>query len=304
MTPHPTHSDGSADPPGPADPADPITQANELFAHGLLLVAAPGEAAARDARIRRVLDELKAARRWTIPFPRFRALAAAAVIGLAGLTVVILFSATEQRAQALLRESITALRAAAVRRYVALRQDAQTGRYVRSTSIDSAGDGRLLVRHRLPDADGELVMGRDEIGYWHLRRDRSVARGDQLPGMPLWATVGPVSFFTHPLDDVLEELARTYTLTRLEPAPLPGRTGPALIRVVAQRDKAGTEARRIEVWIDPETHIPERIELSDFPPPPGGVTRRGHPPPPASVVIERVSDEIEPDWFSPERWAR
>jgi hypothetical protein len=101
----------AGDPPGPSEDGDAVARAHELFAHGLLVVASPGEPAAREARIRRVLDALdtRAAAGWRMVLLRFRPLAAAAALLLAGLTALVFFVAAEPRAHAILRESIAAL---------------------------------------------------------------------------------------------------------------------------------------------------------------------------------------------------
>lgn len=296
----------------PLEGAAPRDTASELFAHGLLAhlnAEHPAQTARRVTRAMHAIDREQAeARRFRLPAAR--PLAAAAALLLVAAVAAWFLTHTEPAAQALIRASIAALRTPGERRYEARRQRPEDEGFTLSTTIDSRHAGLILVRHRPPNAGTDLIAGRDAAGPWHLRHDGTISREGGLPGIPRWATIGGasdgVSLFADPLDVVLEALARTRTLERPEPGTVPGRGDRRFERLVARRTNAGgSDAGRIELWIDPATRVPERIEMTEFPPPgPAGTREPGVPPPPRSVIIDRVdADAFPEDWFAPERWA-
>src|ERR1044071_5664250 len=84
------------------------------------------------------------------------------------------------------------------------------------------------------------------------------------------------------VDDLLHTLRQSYDLKRDESAPLPDK-GEMCQRITATRQRGATAPgpRRVQMWLDAQTHIVKRMELSWDPPagPRGGPGAHERPGP-------------------------
>ena len=103
-------------------------------------------------------------------------------------------------------------------------------------------------------------MGRDAKGEWAIRPDGTVERERPRAYWPPWSVDGE-SLTVDSLDTLLEQLPKRYTLTRGASGPIDGGAR-KFDRVTASRlDRAGPYPNSVELWIDPDTHLAERVEF-------------------------------------------
>lgn len=264
-------------------PGDPRAIAAEQFAHGLLQTLHLDTTKRREHRIAATLDRLSAPPiriRRVFPWQVASGLAAAAITIVA---LVLLALPTQSSAVALVQQSVAAVKSAGQRRYevrIMLPRDTQLQRTPLGT-LDIGDEDHVLIQARTPFGD-QIVVGRDTQGAWAIRPDGSVDRYPPRHAWPKWVNDGQNTLMLASVDELLGSLEESYQLERAAGAQLPSGEGPAMGRVTATR-KAGAEAspgpRRIELWIDPATHVVTRMELhwdvSATGPSPSDPPRRG-----------------------------
>lgn len=255
--------------------------AGELFVHGLLCNLRDDAEASRERRVRLAMSALprrsvRVGRRtlvlWSEP-RTFAPLAAAAMVLLAVGALSIFMARSEQSAAALVERSLAASGRAGDRSYAV------------TTVFDEAmpftlPPARLDVRDRehqvliAQTPDGRTFLaGRDAEGRWFRRPDGRMERlaTPAGPGVPRWLEEAESLFLTDSIDEVLAALPREFTLRTEAAAPLPEGVGPPLQRESGDRamrrvrairdDQQGPGPNRIELWIDPESRIVQRLEL-------------------------------------------
>ena len=293
----------------------PDELANDLVIDGLLHSLGDSDEPARERRLERLsrsirdredeapgpisIDRHRRTGRRTARLTRWAVALAAMVVLANALFIIGLPGGASVRAE--LQSSIEALRGAGDRRYE-VRMTTQSGatQDAPAAVIDMRAPDLLLVRHTPPHAPGEVVIGRDELGEWAISPAGEVTRENTRRFYPPWS-VARGELLVGSIDLVLEQLLSGYDLERGASAPLaPG--GAALDRVLGARiDRGvGPYPDEVEVWIDPDTQLPQRIEMRYD----ETRERRGGPPPLARIVFDRV--EIEPlgeAWFTPGQWA-
>ncbi len=265
----------------------PAAVAAELVAHGLLEFTLLKDTNARGSRVERVLGAINPLRmppaaatasrpqapigdgRETLPTPAFAfrrivrwSLAAAALIAVC-VGLVIFGVPGERAALAELKLSITAMRNAGQRRYEIrmLRWGQDSPDQRPDAIVDSSGE-QILIRHTPPWARGGYAFaGRDDKGAWAIRNGK-INRNKPERDFPPYITDGGESFMLEGMDHQLEQLPDRFTLERLDPAPVSGAADNLNFeRIVAHRKSAeGPMPNHVDLWIDPATHLVERVE--------------------------------------------
>lgn len=318
--------------------------ADDLVVDGLLTYLGDTDEAARDRRMERLRASLHAGgRRGGSHRVRRWAMATAAVVVLAN-ALFLLGLPGGASAMAEVRQTIEALRAPGDRRYevrlvlAGAAGGAQDEPGEPNAVIDMRSPGLMVVRHHPPGSAGEVVAGRDAQGEWAIGTDGTVVRNAPRRFFPPWS-VNDQSLIVDSVDRVLEQLLDRYDLSNEPSAPVV-EGGPRLERVLGKRLDAtrGPLPDEVELWLDPATNLPQRIEMrwdrrhaspfgdrgfGDRPPggpPPGerpaGERAPGGPPesdaprqaPPGSridrIVLDRVDAPALPEgWFTPEHHA-
>jgi hypothetical protein len=262
--------DGPAgiDPPADGAPADVAAQ---LVVHGLLEYLRINDAVAQERRVARVMEEIAGERVAGRVFPRpssrpsprvVRWAMAAAVLLAVGVWAYFVGIPSE-RAQAEVQRAVAALRAAGDRRYEVRLQawDQEHGSTKLGAVVDTRSPGITLVRHWPPRRENGLIVGHDAKGEWAIRpEDGTIERERARQYWPPWSVDGE-SLTVDSLDTLLEQLPKKYTLEQGAREPLAG--GVKLFdRVSATRgDHTGMIPERVELWIDPETRLAERVEF-------------------------------------------
>ncbi|MEZ6319209.1 MAG: hypothetical protein R3B49_10740 [Phycisphaerales bacterium] len=292
--------------------------ASELYAHGLLETLRLTDPSARERRIGRVMDAVRAG-----PPRRTRrragwgllvraAVPVAAVLLMVGLLSVFSISSGGTAVGAINR-SVEALRTASDRRYHVwcLTSEHATPTPLPQAIVDMHAPGQMVVVHQPPWSREPVTVGRDGSGLWAIRDDGQVDRTSPERFFPPWSVDGD-TLIVDSLDRLLEQLPSRYTLELREPAPIEG-AGPAVylrIRGV-RRDNAGPMPLYVDVWLDRATTLPERVEMRWRDPgapagpagasPGRGARGRPGPTPPGPIIIQRVdSPVLREGWFTPE----
>jgi hypothetical protein len=268
----------------PAQDATPQAAADELLAHGLLTYLHNDRPEVQSRRIDRVMGTItrevaessgRATHRFRFPIRTARGwLALAAGIALVA-TATFIGLPSEASAQAVVEQSIAAMRAAGAggdRRYeVRFTVHGTDGSDVelKPATVDMRAPNELLLLATAPDGH-QVIAGRDDKGDWCYRREQDgggVEREHPERAWPRWSKVGEESLFADSVDRLLEELTKGYDLTRESDATLAGHTG-AFRHVIAERKRPrGPGGDKVEIWIDPNTNAVERIEMKWNDPP-------------------------------------
>lgn len=248
----------------PVEGASAAQAADELLSHGLLEFARRDGEAAQTARIERVIDAVRGGewsggtiRRWA---GVGMAVAASVVIA---VSVAMLALPRTSSAQAIVRESVAAMRRDGERRYVlrAMFEGQTEFESELHGVVDMRAPDELLIRGARPDG-GTVVVGRDSEGDWAIRRDGAIERERPERAWPKWAMVGDEALFAQGIDRLLELMAEQYDLTREAGATLEGRDGATFERINGvKRSGTGPGAGRMDVWIDEKTRAVERVEM-------------------------------------------
>lgn len=272
--------------------APEVSSADDLFTHGVLHVLHETGGVARERRVQRVLDALVTAQagrartgaRMAGRRPLARRLLGAGTALAAVVAAMVFLAVPSPTRAASIEESIHALRGPGDLRYEVRAEffdfSRPPERRVASLEADSKPHAVIDTRYpehllRLTRPDGSaMVAGRDSTGEWAIRPDGSVERDNPRRAWPGWAMDEGEVLFAESVDAWLEAAADSYDLVIRPPAAVPGRDGGRLHRVGGERKTTPgpfaprlRAAERIELWIDPETKIVERIELTWRPPP-------------------------------------
>ncbi|MGD9690659.1 MAG: hypothetical protein AB7K52_13325 [Phycisphaerales bacterium] len=269
--------------PGAAPDAPPAELARQQFMHGLLAYLHLDNPARQQARVRATLDALHAQPTAPAPrvlaFPRsvrpaWHALAGVAA-ALALTTLLILFVIpTTPSATAMVQSSIDAAARAGDRRYDVRimpplpRPGAPAGsasELIRVGEIDLRGagaTGNILVRATNPLGD-RVAFGRDASGPWTVRPDGQISRLNAAGARPRWIEFGESTILLDSIESLLVALQTEYGAERLAPEAIDGSTSGELFdRIRATRkNSGGPEPQRIEVWINRDTRLAQRVEL-------------------------------------------
>ncbi|MCG3123700.1 MAG: hypothetical protein GIKADHBN_02121 [Phycisphaerales bacterium] len=272
MNPHDEHNSSDV---GAASPG-----ADELFAHGLLSVVHEATDQPREIRVRRVLEALHPGRRGgAAPRRRLaRLLGAGTVCAAAVAALVFLISpVTPPTYASAFTESISVLRSPGDRRYTvtaALGPADQLENGPHAT-IDTRFPNQMLLRLTRPDGH-EIIAGHDQAGEWAITPLGTVDRENPRRAWPGWSMQDGESLFADSIDTWLEAAAHSYSFGEVTSRPIPGREaqGDMEYRVGVRKPEPGalgTRLRspdRIEVWINRETKVLERMEMLWKPQPP------------------------------------
>lgn len=259
-------------------------QAAELFVHGVMLQLYQDTPLEKERRIQRVMAELASPARTTSPFwsgniLKFsRAwLASAAALALF-VSMVYVGISTEKSADATVAASIQAMRDSGDRRFevrAKLHTDADLSTEPLAT-IDTRAPGLMLLKSKGLDAKlaPGMTVGRDADGVWAIRGDGTIERDNPEQRWPRWSMLGEESLFADSVDQLLETLSKAYVIKNSEPSKLEGRGDVKFTHLTGNKKLAMQPGpKQIDVWIDPETKVVERIEIRFEKPPqeqPGG----------------------------------
>ncbi|MBX3390397.1 MAG: hypothetical protein KF691_13185 [Phycisphaeraceae bacterium] len=267
---------------GPDPARDAQSQADELFVHGALGALHERAENAAERRMDRLAgalrrSEMPSGRR--LNWARIRRFSGVLAVVLATLLTAWIFSsAATNQARATLMASIQAARNAGDRRYeVHILSADETEMPEQAEAVFDSSGSNFLLRARAPNGH-TAIAGKDSIGEWAIRREGGIERRDPRRAWPRWATAEGESIFAESIEQLLEALASGYELRALEPEIVDGRS----FRRIEGTKRAGASrplADRIELWIDAETMIAEKMEMdwTDHPGPRGPAGRR--PPP-------------------------
>jgi hypothetical protein len=257
--------------PALSEPAGPKTRAAEQFIHGLLETLHRDGPHDRERRISALLSTLSdtqapARRRWRIArWPVASGLAAA--VALAGL--VLLSVPTGGSAASMVQASLAAVQTAGERRYE-VRVMPPRGTQIEAdpiATLDIGDADHVLIRARTPHGD-RITVGRNPAGSWAIRPDGSIDRYPPRRAWPRWVDLGESTLMLESVDEMLASLEESYTLTRSAPEAVPTGQGASLARISAVRKaNPSPTPRRVELWINPQSHVVQRMELHWDPPP-------------------------------------
>jgi len=287
-------------------------QADELFVHGALCALHERADGASERRLERLNQTIRKpaqvpGRR--IALLRLRRLSGVVIVLLATLfTAWIFVSASTNQARATLMASIQAARNAGDRRYqVHILSDGEQNVPAQPEAVFDSSGPNLLLRVHAPQGH-TAIAGKDSIGEWAIRRQGGIERNDPRRAWPRWATADGEPILADSIDKLLEVLTTGFELTILDPEVVDGRSFRRIEGL--KRDGASRGlADRVELWIDAETMILEKMEMDWIerpgqrgpnvrpplppplspplrdgprpePPPPGGPPPRGLRPPP------------------------
>lgn len=239
--------------------------AQEQFVHGLLETRERDGATSRERRVGAVLAAMGApavvvSHRWRLRPMRVLS-GLAAVLALAAL--VVLGMPNTRTAAAVVQASIAASSTAGDRRYEMHAEvpDAPADRPAPKAMIDLRDADHMLIRATSPFGD-EVTIGRNSGGAWVIRPDGTLDRYPPRQAWPRWVNFGSNTVLLASVDELLGWLQQKYKLTRPDNARAPSGQGPECERVTAvRRPGPGPEPDRVELWIDPSSHIVRRMEL-------------------------------------------
>lgn len=264
--------------PPPALPTDDALQpqsADELLAHGLLTFSNLDKPIVQERRIQSVLAAVGQHRRrsrFGISRRTLRGWATAAAVLLIAGAVALMGVPGERSAQAMVKESIKAMRTSGDRRYEvhAMLTGEDQLEDEPHAIVDTRDSGFLLIRGVRPDGM-PVIVGRDAQGRWAIRHDGGVDRDGPERAWPRWAVVGNESLFAESIDGLLERLAGMYELTRSDSETLADHGNETFDRVEGLRKLQawGPGPATFVMWINHQSKIVEKIELRWLPPPEG-----------------------------------
>lgn len=243
---------------------NPESTADDRFVHGLLEFMHKDGETTREARVRSVMTHIDRdadGGRHRRLLAALVPLATAAVIAIVAVTMLVV--TPQPAAYAMVDAAIVATREAPELRYE-IRVADRSGEQERALgALDMRAD---LLRVRIATPHGhDFVMGRDDQGEWSLRRDGTVERGEPRGAAPRWIDLGESTILVGSLDGLLGQLRDGFTI---ESTPR-GEAGPSL--VATRRDDAqGPGPDRVEIWVNAETFLVERLELQSDRGIPGG----------------------------------
>lgn len=275
-------------------------KAGELFVHGVMQQLYRDTPLERERRIQRVMSELSQTAAPQVSQPEWRRsalrfsrvwLASAAALALFASMIWVGIS-TEKSADATVAASIQAMRSAGDSRFEVrskLFTDSDLSAEPMAT-IDTRAPGLMLLKSKGPEFKGQdnnlapgITVGRDAEGVWAIRRDGTIERDNPEQRWPRWSMLGEESLFADSVDQLLETLSQAYVIKHSEASKLAGRGDVKFSHLTGTKKRVMQPGpRQIDVWIDPETNVVERIEIRfEKPPlnPPNGPNGPGGPGP-------------------------
>ncbi len=240
--------------------------ASQQFIHGLLSFIHSDDESRQNRRYERLMEAIDQEESLAILKPRriyWRIPSAIAAGILLMLTVIFLSIPTEQSAYAMVQASIDASESAGDRRYEVLITHKPGNEQFQDLHaiIDIRDNNHVVIRADTPDG-GQLVVGHNDEGRWAIRQDGMIERFRPDRAWPKWINLGDSTVLVESVDDLLRRLDGYYRLTQGEPEQLDDNQELLYERVTAELIKReGPDPERIELWIDPATHIVQRMEL-------------------------------------------
>lgn len=230
--------------------------ANDRFMHGLLGFMHHDSSEDKEQKIQQVLAELDQTRtqkphRHMHTLRRLIPLASAAMIMLVAFTLFVL--TPQPNAYAIVNNAIEATQTANSLRYE-----------IRESDDDSGFIGTLDMRENLSRIEiktphgHNFIMGTDDQGDWSIRRDGSVERLDPRRVAPRWLNMGESTIMIASLDEFLIQLQESYSVEIVSEST--DQTTQLSATRLATVKEPGPD--HIEVWIDNNSQLVERLELS------------------------------------------
>ncbi|MCC6322597.1 MAG: hypothetical protein IT438_14305 [Phycisphaerales bacterium] len=269
----PSDADAPAMPIEPEAGAPAAKAADELLSHGLLAFVHRDHRDSQEQRIARVLDAIESGSaapsvlRTLFNWRTGSALAACIAI----IAALAVFGVPgESSGLATVQRSIAAMRTNPGDRRFEIRtqgwDETELSTEVRGT-VDTRAPGLVLLRVPAMD-DHTVIVGADAQGRWAIRHDGGIERRRVEPAWPRFATIGDESLFADSVDRILAQAARYYDLMRKPDEVLEGHGERALerIRGLRRRDaRLGPDV--MDIWINPDTRIAERVQFTWDPQP-------------------------------------
>jgi hypothetical protein len=260
----------------PDEGLTPQQRADELFVHGLLGLLHDKDA--QKIRVEKAMSALAeapaapSARR--IPhhrrLRRLAALAATAVLVIAG---VIIFEFPGSSAYATVSASADAAKGPGDRRYeLRLAHWPKDEVPKDPTGTLDSSDGTFLLKFTAPDGH-EVVVGKDKQSEWAIKLDGQVDRDHPRVAWPRWAEIGDDAMLGDSVDHLLEGLLLDFELTSDGRQKLPGTDGSRTFKHIRGERKPNAhkpQPQRVDLWINPDTNVLERLEMTWLKPPLGG----------------------------------
>jgi hypothetical protein len=270
----------------PDDQNDAQHKAEELFVHGLLgqLHEGKDRQKARVEKALQALDTLSGdgsepGRRRVPQHRRFRRFATLGVLAILIIAGVIIFEVPiGASAYATVSASLDAAKGPGQRRYeLRLAHWPQDQTPEKPTGTLDSADGTFLLRFGAPDGH-EVIVGKDKQGEWGIRLDGGIERERPRTAWPRWAEVGDDAMLGDSVDHLLEGLLSEYDLSKEGRQTLPGAAdGSRTFKHVHGDRKPGArkpQPDRVDLWIDPDTNVLERLEMN-WPKPPANAPGDG-----------------------------
>ncbi|MFO0861436.1 MAG: hypothetical protein U0570_12855 [Phycisphaerales bacterium] len=269
-------------------------QADELFIDGLLGAMHERSSPEASARLEKFTATLAAE---SSPAPRIAGRRLQRFAGVAIVLVAtlvsgwVIVSATANQARATLLASIKAAKNAGERRYEVRISSESTGPLpVRPEAIFDSSGSQFLLRLHAP-MGRTAIVGRDLNGEWAIRREGGIERREPRRAWPKWAVADDESIFADTVEHLMEVLTTGFELKILDNEVVDGRD---MRRIQGTRrpDAPRGQADRVDLWIDPDTMLLEKMEMDwtgrpgmrgpvgEQPKPPLGPQGRPPPPPP------------------------
>lgn len=250
-TPNDDHNDNDLNP-------DHSTEslANDRFIHGLLGFIHQDSKAEKERRIQRVLNDLgntdsRKHHQHKLSFRRFVPLASAAMIMMIAFTLFVL--SPQPNAYAIVNSAIEATQSSTTLRYE-IKKFNNEGDPIGTLDMR----GNLSRVHISTPRGHDFIMGRDDLGEWSIRRDGTIERHEPRGAAPRWLNLGESTILIASLDEFLIQLKDDYAVEIV-----PDQSND-IIRLNALRkpsiQKPGPD--QISVWIDPNSLLVDRLELS------------------------------------------
>ena len=249
------------------------SMANDRFMHGLLGFMHQDSKAEKEIRIERLLAELDQPEapthhRFQINLKKLIPLASAAMIMLIAFTLFVF--TPQPNAYAIVNDAIQATQSSTALRYEIRESDDESGFL---GTLDMHGT-RSRIQIQTPHGHS-FIMGTDDEGDWSIRRDGSVDRLEPRDDAPRWLNLGESTILIASLDDFLNQLKESYSVEIVADSPSKS------IQLSASRLTTVREPGpdHIAVWIDQDSQLVERLELSWNPKHPPRDQPRNRPPP-------------------------
>ena len=261
-------------------------RAEELFVHGLLghlhdkdrqqkrIEAAMGVIASETpAPLQRALGHRHRRVR------RVAAICAAMLLGALGVLLVMEMPGNSSSAYATVTAAMDAAKGPASERYeLRLAHWPKDELPEKATGTLDNGAGGFFLSFSAPDGH-TVKVGKDDKGEWGIRLDGSIEREHPRSAWPRWVEVGDDSLLGDSVDHLLESLLKDYALTSDGKQLLPGAPdGSKRFKHLHGDRKEGArkpQPDRVDLWIDSDTNVLERLEMAWPKPPEGRLGPRG-----------------------------